>query len=270
MSSQVHVHKQALANLKAAILAFRVSAGEQLSALDVQLKRELALFGQALERTQVEVRQGQERVRQLTQAGSRSDERALREATQRLHQAEERLSLVRRSTCELEQAIQTYTRQAHNLYHHLEHEAPKAAAVLSRKIAGLERYEALKAVTDTSQVAAVPDPDPATSAASQPLASRWLDHLIWIPSRYWGTTLEVTMLGIATMAWLNQMPPLNPQDFPQYYQQLVAQQSSEEIPAPYQQLNDQLGLQGAQRKEAQAQGRTDEATTSAGTDPPKL
>ncbi|NCC35050.1 MAG: hypothetical protein EOM24_24025 [Chloroflexia bacterium] len=273
MRSQVHVHKQALAGLKAGLFAFKSRASEQLNALDLRLRHDLALFQQVVQHAQVEVRQCQERLQQQSHASHQGDEWALREARQRLRQAEQRLELACRSTREVEQAIQTYTQQAYRLYNHLEHGLPRSAAALDRKIAALEHYEALAtAAHEPIPVPLAPGLDTTDIGPPQILASRLLAQMGWIQPKYWGTILEITVLVMAGAQWMSQLPTTG--EIPaQYIERFSAfQDRAERLGEPQPevaQLNDWQGIQSEQRKEEQRRRLTDKPQAAAGLDPPQ-
>lgn len=169
-ASQVDVQTQSLIDLRSALLAFRSTIGEQLNGIQQYLQRVWEVFEQAEQSAQAEVRRCEEVVAQLqaiaTAPGGAVVLPNLLEAAQQLRHAEAHLKKVRHHKREVEQAIQTYSRQAQRLHHHLAHEVPRSTGLVSRKLDVLQQYQApspatsspLTAIAETEPIIAVDSP----------------------------------------------------------------------------------------------------------------
>jgi hypothetical protein len=278
-SSHVDVQTQSLADLKTALLAFRGSAGEQLRGIQQYLQRAWEVFERAEQGAQDDVRQCQALLQQLQHhnraAGRGGDEVSLQHAAQRLHQARKHLGTVRHHKREIEQAIQSYMRQAQQLDHYLSNEVPRAAALLDKKLDTLNQY--LYAATSTAPAAAAQPRSPEADAQSKTFtqtATLFLAKMIWVRRINWEVALTAVAFGMDALAGLAQQAPVpDPYDMEPHAHTacvpIVHEQSNSPISPDFKNLNDAQDLAKEQRKNENKAGRTEQPTSSAGDRPPE-
>lgn len=270
-ATQVNVQSEALADLKTALLTFRGHASEQLSAIQAYLQRAWGAIQQAELHAQAVVRQGQARLHQLRQA---QDSANWREAERALAQAEAQLRTVRHHKREVEQAIQSYLRQARQLTQQLETALPQAALWLERKVAALNRYQSVSAAPSLTLAHGMPNQSPesdsqAGEAAFTATATTFLAQMSWLRNIDWETCLGTVMLTMAFLSGLAQAAPASepaanvPQPQSDYAQATSALSTPE-----VEQGADALDLAQQKRKDAAEAGHTDEPTLAAGAAPP--
>lgn len=277
-SSQVDVQTQALTELKSALLAFRGSAGEQLRGIQQYLQQAWAVFEQAERAAQDEVKQCQTILQQLREynrsADHDSSEIPLQQAAQRLRQAEEHYRKVRHHKREVEQAIQSYIRQAQQLDQHLANEVPRTATLLDKKLDTLNQY--FHAAPSTAPTAAAQPRSPGNDEPDRKFmqtATDFLAKMIGVPCIDWEMVLTAITLGMDALSGLAQQAPVpEPYDLETHAHNnvsIVHEQRNSPISPDFKNLNDAQDLARKQRKEKDKAAYTQEPTASAGGSPPE-
>jgi hypothetical protein len=151
---------QTLKDFKLSMLNFCEEAKNSLSGVDMELRRmrdwlerdQLGYWQSQVKKRQEEVMQARSDLhrRKISQQGSDAvsdseQKEALREATRRLHVAEEKVALVRRLIPFLHHAIDEYHSHAQPLGDHLSGGFEKSVFSLEKMIESLEAYLALRA-----------------------------------------------------------------------------------------------------------------------------
>jgi multidrug resistance efflux pump len=153
--SQAHVASiEGLASWKDALGVFAAEGRDALVAVELEIRRTMDWLDSQLKLWQVEIRKAEELVHQArTELNRRKmlpimgrppdcteQEKALRRAQARLAHAEEKLETCRRWVPRLRQAVEEYQGTARPLTGWLEHDLPRACAVLEQRIAALKAY----------------------------------------------------------------------------------------------------------------------------------
>jgi len=153
--SQAHVVSiEALAAWKDSLGLFADEGRDALVAVEMEIRRAVDWLEEKTRLWHAEVRKSEDLVVQakaeltrrkmLPIVGKHPDcteqEKALRRAQARLEAAELKLETCRRWAPRLRKAIEEYQGMARPLAGWLEHDLPRAAAVLEQRIAALERY----------------------------------------------------------------------------------------------------------------------------------
>lgn len=153
--SQAHVTSiEALAAWKDSLCVFAAEGRDALTAVEMEIRRAVDWVEDQIKLWHAEVRKSEEAVVQakaeltrrkmLPIVGKHPDcteqEKALRKAQARLAHAEEKLETCRRWLPRLRKSIEEYEGFARPLAAWLEHDLPRACAVLEQRIAALEKY----------------------------------------------------------------------------------------------------------------------------------
>jgi len=147
----------ALRSWKEALCVFQADAVESLGAVELEIRRTLDWLDQQVRYWQQEMRRREEvvlqaknelaRKKMLPIVGKNADtteeEKNLRRARQRLHEAEERLARAQRLGPTLARAIDEYRSPARALGGMLDADVPNATALLDRKLDALDAYVAM-------------------------------------------------------------------------------------------------------------------------------
>jgi multidrug resistance efflux pump len=139
---------------------FAEEARNSLSAVDMELRRmrdwlerdQLGYWTAQIKKRQEDLMQARSDLhrRKLSQSGSEAvsdadQKEALREATRRLHAAEEKLALIRRLIPQLHHAIDEYHSHSQPLGDHIAGGFEKSLAILEKMTIALDAYAALRA-----------------------------------------------------------------------------------------------------------------------------
>ncbi len=156
----------AVRDWKTALVSFRDSAQDALLAIELAIRRAFDWLAEQRNRWQMEIRKREE---ELTRAKSElwrkknmpiigtpdsvAEEKAVRRATARLEEAEEKLKKTREWSIALGRAVEEYEGPGRRLAFRLEGDVPRALGLLEQKIAALEAYVALLAPPSASSIA---------------------------------------------------------------------------------------------------------------------
>ncbi len=181
---------QVLDDFRAALLRYSSDVSQSLEAAAMEIQRTLAWLAERVAYWQAEVRRLQEVVRQAREAlqrcrssGSKDKsgrsrepdcgryERALQEAERQLREAEMQLRTALMWQQRVQQAADTYQREARRMADQIHNDLPKATAMLSRTTAILQGYVAMNAPTGSVAPSVTVSPFIAAGIAAASIAS---------------------------------------------------------------------------------------------------
>lgn len=178
-SAQVHSIEK-LEHFRAALARFGVDAQAALETAANEIRRAHAALEERLKFWQSQVIKRQETLAQARAAlsharaihqgksvGTIEQELAVRKAHDRLHEAEDKVSTVKRWQRELPLAVKDFEGPAHGLHGFLEADLRQAVVVLANRIEALHAYRALAAPSTTEADLPAASPSPSADPAKE-------------------------------------------------------------------------------------------------------